>query len=69
MNEEEPAEKIVVLAEALNCADMLLDFLDQEEDSKFTQILTLRELRTSINLKRQINIRQRVMMDFFRKTP
>uniref|UniRef100_A0A8C4SR40 HTH CENPB-type domain-containing protein n=1 Tax=Erpetoichthys calabaricus TaxID=27687 RepID=A0A8C4SR40_ERPCA len=48
--EDEPSEKKVSIAEALNCAETLLDFLEQEADSNFSDILTLRKLRTSIKL-------------------
>ena len=51
MNEEEAAGEVAALAEPLIRVGTLLDFLDQEENSKLTHILTLRELRKSINLK------------------
>jgi hypothetical protein len=35
----------------LNCAETLLELLEQESDSNFSDILTLRKLRTSIKLK------------------
>jgi hypothetical protein len=38
-------------SDALNCAETLLEFLEQESDSNFGDILTLRKLRTSIKLK------------------
>uniref|UniRef100_A0A8C8T197 Uncharacterized protein n=1 Tax=Pelusios castaneus TaxID=367368 RepID=A0A8C8T197_9SAUR len=66
--EDEPSEKKVSVAEALNCAETLLDFLEQEEDSNFNDILTLRKLRTSIKLKRSKNTKQRLLSDFFKKT-
>uniref|UniRef100_A0A8C8SCB4 Uncharacterized protein n=1 Tax=Pelusios castaneus TaxID=367368 RepID=A0A8C8SCB4_9SAUR len=66
--EDEPSEKKVSVAEALNCAKTLLDFLEQEADSNFNDILTLRKLRTSIKLKRSKNTKQRLLSDFFKKT-
>jgi hypothetical protein len=42
----------VSLADALNCAETLLEFLEQEIDSNFSDILTLHKLHTSIKLKR-----------------
>jgi hypothetical protein len=38
----------VSLADALNFAETLLEFLDQESDSNFSDILTLRKLRISV---------------------
>ncbi|KAG2470253.1 JERKL protein, partial [Polypterus senegalus] len=38
--EDEPSEKKVSLAEVQNCAKILLDFLEQEADSDFSDILT-----------------------------
>jgi hypothetical protein len=51
----------------LNCAKTLLEFLEQEGDSNFTDILTLRKLRKSIKLKRSKETKQRFLMDFFKK--
>jgi hypothetical protein len=51
----------------LNCAETLLEFLEQESDSNFSDILTLRKLRTSIKLKRSKKTKQRFLMDFFKK--
>jgi hypothetical protein len=48
-DEEEVPVKKVSLADALNCAETLLEFLEQESDSNFSDILTL---RTSVKLKR-----------------
>uniref|UniRef100_A0A8C4SGZ7 HTH CENPB-type domain-containing protein n=1 Tax=Erpetoichthys calabaricus TaxID=27687 RepID=A0A8C4SGZ7_ERPCA len=59
--EDEPSEKKVSLAEALNCAKTLLDFLEQEADSNFIDILTLRKLHTSIKLKCCKNTKQRLL--------
>jgi hypothetical protein len=42
----------VSLADVLNCAETLLEFLEQESDSNFSDILTLRKLRTSTKFKR-----------------
>jgi hypothetical protein len=55
------------LADALNCAETLLEFLQQESDSKFSGILTLRKLRASIKLKGSKKIKQRFLKDFFKK--
>uniref|UniRef100_A0A8C4TJD3 Jerky protein homolog-like n=1 Tax=Erpetoichthys calabaricus TaxID=27687 RepID=A0A8C4TJD3_ERPCA len=66
--EDEPSEKKVSIAEALNFAETLLDFLEQEADSNFCDILTLRKLRTSIKLKRCKNTKQRLLSDFVKKT-
>jgi hypothetical protein len=51
-DEEEVPVKKVSLADALNCAETLLEFLEQESDTNFSDILTLRKLRTSIKMKR-----------------
>jgi hypothetical protein len=51
-DEEEVPVKQALLADALNCAETLLEFLEQESDSNFCDILTLRKLHTSIKLKR-----------------
>jgi hypothetical protein len=51
----------------LNCAETLLEFLEQESDSNFSDILTLRKLRTSIRLKRSKKTKQRFLTDFFKK--
>jgi hypothetical protein len=51
-DEQEAPMKKVLFANALNCAETLLEFLEQESDSNFGDILTLRKLRTSIKLKR-----------------
>jgi hypothetical protein len=50
-DEEEVPTKKVSLADALNCAVTWLEFLEQERDSNFSDILTLRKLHTSIKLK------------------
>jgi hypothetical protein len=65
-DEEEVPMKKVSLADALNCADMLLEFLEQS-DSNFSDILTLRKLRTSIKLKRSKKTKQRFLRGFFKK--
>jgi hypothetical protein len=51
-DEEEAPVKKNSLADAINCAETLLEFLEQERDSNFSDILTLCKLRTSIKLKR-----------------
>jgi hypothetical protein len=51
-DEEVVPVKKVSLAGALNCAETLSEFLEQESDSNFNDILTLRKLHTSIKLKR-----------------
>ncbi|XP_028661789.1 jerky protein homolog-like [Erpetoichthys calabaricus] len=66
--EDEPSEKKVSIAEALNCAETLLDFLEQEADSSFSDILTLHKRRMSIKLKRCKNTKQRLLSDFVKKT-
>jgi hypothetical protein len=48
-----PAKKVSP-SDALNCAETLLEFLEQERDSNFSDILTLCKLRTSIKLKRSM---------------
>jgi hypothetical protein len=64
---EAPVKK-VSLADALNCAKTLSEFLEQESDSNFSDILTLRKLHTSIKLKRStyggINRLFRVVFDY-----
>jgi hypothetical protein len=50
----------------LNCAKTLLEFLEQESDSNFSHILTLRKLHTSIKLKRSKKTK-RFLMDVFKK--
>jgi hypothetical protein len=47
--EEEVPLKKVSLADALNFAETLLEFLEQENDSNFSDILILRKLRTSVS--------------------
>jgi hypothetical protein len=51
-DEEQVPVKNVSLADALNCAEILLEFLEQESDSDFSDFLSLRKLCTSIKLKR-----------------
>jgi hypothetical protein len=51
----------------LNCAETLLEFLEQESDSNVSDILTLCKLRTSIKLKRSKKTKQHFLMDFFKK--
>jgi uncharacterized Rossmann fold enzyme len=51
----------------INFADTLLEFLEQERDSNFSDILTLRKLRTSIKLKMSEKNKQRFLTDFFKK--
>jgi hypothetical protein len=53
-DEEEVPVKKVSFANALNCAETLLEFLEQESDPNFSDILTLRKLCTSIKLKRSM---------------
>jgi hypothetical protein len=50
-----------------NCAETLLELLEQESDSNFSYILTLRKLSTSIKLKRSKKTKQRFLTDFFKK--
>jgi hypothetical protein len=52
----------VPLKKLLNCAETLLEFLEQESDSNFSDILTLRKLRTSIKLKRSKQTKQRFLI-------
>jgi hypothetical protein len=47
----------------LNCAKTL-EFLEQESNSNFSDILTL---RTSVKLKRSKKTKQRFLMDFFKR--
>jgi hypothetical protein len=51
---------------ALNCAETFLEFLEQESDSNFSDILTLGELRTSTKLKTSKKTK-RFLTDFFEK--
>jgi hypothetical protein len=51
----------------LNCVETLLEFIEQESDSNFSDILTLRKLRTSIKLKRRKKTKQRFLTVFFKK--
>jgi hypothetical protein len=53
-DEEEVPVKKVLLADPLNCAERLLEFLEQESDSNFSDILTLHKFHTSIKLKRSM---------------
>ena len=64
--EEVPVKK-VALADALNCAETLLEYLEQESDSNFSDILTLRKFRSSIKLKRSKKTKQCFLRDFFKK--
>uniref|UniRef100_A0A8C4RMN9 HTH CENPB-type domain-containing protein n=1 Tax=Erpetoichthys calabaricus TaxID=27687 RepID=A0A8C4RMN9_ERPCA len=66
--EDKPSEKKVSLAEVLNCAETLIDFVEQEADSNFSDIPTLSKLHMSIKLKRCKNTKQRLLSDFFKKT-
>jgi hypothetical protein len=66
-NEEEVPVKKVSLADTLNCAETLLEFLEQESDSNFSDILTLHKLHTSMKLKRSKKTKQRFLTDFFKK--
>jgi hypothetical protein len=50
-----------------NCAEIMLEFLEQESDSNFSDTLTLLKLRTSIQLKRSKKTKQRLLTDFFEK--
>jgi hypothetical protein len=58
-DEEEVPVKKASLADALNCAEVLFEFLEKESDSNFSDILTLRKLRTSVELKRSKKTKQR----------
>jgi hypothetical protein len=49
-NELEVSLTNVSLADALNCAETLLEILDRDSDSNFSAILTLRKLHTSVKL-------------------
>jgi hypothetical protein len=40
------------MVKLLNCAETLLEFLEQESDSNFGDILILSKFRTSVKLKR-----------------
>jgi hypothetical protein len=51
-DEEEVPVKKASPADALNCAETLLECLDQESDPNFSDTLTLRKLCTSIKLVR-----------------
>jgi hypothetical protein len=51
--EEVPVKKISQ-ADTLNCAETLLEFLEQENDSNFSDILTICKLHTSVKLKRSM---------------
>jgi hypothetical protein len=64
-DEEEVHVKKVSLSDALNCAETQLEFLEQESDPNFSDILTLRKLRTSIKLKRSKKTK-RFLTDFFK---
>jgi hypothetical protein len=66
-DEEKVPVKKLSLADALNYAETLLEFLEQQSDSNFSDILTLRKLRTSIKLKRSKKTKQRILTDFFKK--
>jgi hypothetical protein len=57
-------KKIVKL---LNCAKTLLDFLEQESDSNFSDLLPLHKLRTSIKLKRSKKNKQHFLTEFFQE--
>jgi hypothetical protein len=52
---------------SLNYAETLLEFLEQESDSNFSGVLTLRKLHTSVKLKRSKKTKQRFLTDFFKK--
>jgi hypothetical protein len=43
---------------SLNCAETLLQFLEQESDLNFSDILTICKLRTSVKLKRSKKIKR-----------
>jgi hypothetical protein len=64
--QEMPVKK-VSLADALNCAETSLEFLEQDSDSNFSDILALRKLRTLIQLKRSKKTKKRFLTDFFKK--
>jgi hypothetical protein len=66
-DEEEVPMKKVSLADALYCAETLLEFLEQESDSNFSDILTFRKLHTSVKLKRSKKTKQRFRTDFSKK--
>jgi hypothetical protein len=54
----------------LNRAKTLLEFLEQESDSNFGVILTLRKLRTSVTLERsKITLNNIFWRTFSRKIP
>jgi hypothetical protein len=59
--------RLTVPLKLLNCAETLLEFLEQENDSNFSDILTLRKFRPSIKLKRSKKTKQRFLTDFFKK--
>jgi hypothetical protein len=56
-----PLKKIVKL-----CRN-IVRILEQESDSNFSDILTLRKLRTSIKLTRSKKTKQSFLTDFFKK--
>jgi hypothetical protein len=66
-DEEGVPMKKFSLADVLNCAETLLEYLEQQIDSNFCDILTLCKLHTSINLKRSKKTKQRFLTDFFKK--
>jgi hypothetical protein len=55
------------MVKLLNFAEILLELLEQGSDSNFSDILTLRKLRTPIKLKRSKKTKQRFLTDFFKK--
>jgi hypothetical protein len=65
MNSINRASKKMV--KLLNCAETLLEILEQESDSNFSDILTLRKLRTSVKLKSSKKTKQSSLTDFFKK--
>jgi hypothetical protein len=51
----------------LNCSETLLEFVEQDSDSNFSDILTLNKLRTSMMSKRSKKTKQHFLTDFFKK--
>jgi hypothetical protein len=52
-DEEEVPVKKVSLADTLNCAETLLEFLEQESDSNFNDILTFRKHITKVEKEQE----------------
>lgn len=64
---EDSAIKKISFAEALSCSETLLEYLEQQDNTNYNEIISVRKIRMSIKEKLVKNKRQSLMTDFFKK--